>query len=162
MRQILDLLKASDEPEADQRLFLKAQIVFWLLGATDGHAKNFSIFLLPGGRFRLTPLYDVMSAQPNVDVGEIRHNAMKLAMAVGDNRHYVIDSIMPRHFLQTAASSGVSASLVQGILDEIENDTDRAIDATVNDLTPGFPERIVSSIIEGMRRRLRLFAHATA
>jgi serine/threonine-protein kinase HipA len=65
--RILDLLKASDEPEADQTLFLKAQIVFWLLGATDGHAKNFSIFLLPGGRFRLTPLYDVMSAQPNVD-----------------------------------------------------------------------------------------------
>jgi HipA-like C-terminal domain len=65
----------------------------------SGHAKNFSIFLLPGGRFRLTPLYDVMSAQPNVDAGEIRHNAMKLAMAVGDSRHYVIDSIVPRHFL---------------------------------------------------------------
>ena len=138
MRQILDLLKASDEPEADQRLFLKAQIVFWLLGATDGHAKNFSIFLLPGGRFRLTPLYDVMSAQPNVDAGEIRHNRMKLAMAVGDNRHYVIDEIVPRHFLQTAARAGVPASLVQGILDEIENDTDRAIDAAVNGLPPGF------------------------
>ena len=162
MRQILDLLKASDESEADQTLFLKAQIVFWLLGATDGHAKNFSIFLLPGGRFRLTPLYDVMSAQPNVDAGEIRHNAMKLAMAVGDSRHYTIDSIMPRHFLQTAASAGVPASLVQGILDEIENDTDRAIDAAVNDLPPGFPERIVSSVIEGMRRRLRLVAHAEA
>jgi serine/threonine-protein kinase HipA len=160
MRQILDLLKASDEAEADQTLFLKAQIIFWLLGATDGHAKNFSIFLLPGGRFRLTPLYDVMSAQPNVDAGEIRHNRMKLAMAVGDRRHYVIDSIMPRHFLQTAASSGVSASLVQGILDEIENDTDRAIDAAVDGLPPGFPERIVSSVIEGMRRRLRLFVHA--
>ena len=87
---------------------------------------------------------------------------MKLAMAVGDNRHYVIDSIMPRHFLQTAANAGVSASLVQGILDEIENDTDRAIDAAVNDLPPGFPERIVSSVIEGVRRRLRLFAHAAA
>jgi serine/threonine-protein kinase HipA len=162
MRQILDLLKASDEAEADRTLFLKAQIVFWLLGATDGHAKNFSLFLLPGGRFRLTPLYDVMSAQPNVDAGEIRHNAMKLAMAVGDNRHYTIDSIVPRHFLQTAASAGVPASLVQGILDEIENDTDHAIDATVNDLPPRFPERIVSSVIEGVRRRLRLFAHATA
>jgi serine/threonine-protein kinase HipA len=161
MRQILDLLKASDEPEADQTLFLKAQIVFWLLGATDGHAKNFSIVLLPGGRFRLTPLYDVMSAQPNVDAGEIRHNAMKLAMAVGDNRHYTIDSIMPRHFLQTAASSGVPTTLVQGILDEIENDTDRAIDAAVNGLPTGFPERIVSSVIEGIRRRLRLFTHAT-
>jgi hypothetical protein len=28
-------------------------------------------------------------------------------------------------------------------------------------LPPGFPERIVSSVIEGLRRRLRLFAHAT-
>src|SRR3954468_9007151 len=111
MRQMLELLKASDEPEADQRLFLKAQIVFWLLGATDGHAKNFSIFLLPGGRFRMTPLYDVMSTQPNVDAGEIRHNRMKLAMAVGDNRHYTIDSIVPRHFLQTAAGAGVPAAL---------------------------------------------------
>jgi hypothetical protein len=59
----------------------------------------------------------------------------------------------------TAAGCGVPAPLVQGILDEIENDTDRAIDGAVNDLPPGFP---VSSVIEGMRRRLRLFAHATA
>ncbi|MGC1295753.1 MAG: HipA domain-containing protein, partial [Alloacidobacterium sp.] len=162
MRQILDLLKASDEPEADQTIFLKAQIVFWLLGATDGHAKNFSIFLLPGGRFRLTPLYDVMSSPPNVDAGEIRHNAMKLAMAVGDNRHYIIDSIVPRHFLQTAARCGVSVSLVQGILDQIENDTDRAIDTAVNDQSPGFPERIVSSVIEGVRWRLSLFGRTAA
>jgi serine/threonine-protein kinase HipA len=87
---------------------------------------------------------------------------MKLAMAVGDSRHYTIGSIVPRHFLQTAARSGVPASLVQGILDEIENDTDQAIDTAVNGLPPGFPERIVSSIIEGVRQRLRLFAHATA
>ena len=103
-----------------------------------------------------------MSAQPNVDAGEIRHNAMKLAMAVGDSRHYGIDEIMPRHFLQTAARSGVPASLVQGLLDEIEKDTERAIGAAVDGLPPGFPERIVSSVIEGLRRRLHLFAHAVA
>jgi serine/threonine-protein kinase HipA len=45
---------------------------------------------------------------------------MKLAMAVGDNRHYVIDEITPRHFLQTAISAGVPASLIEGIFDEIE------------------------------------------
>jgi serine/threonine-protein kinase HipA len=45
--------------EADQRLFLKAQS-FLASGAPDGHAKNFSVFLRPGGCFRLTPLYDVM------------------------------------------------------------------------------------------------------
>jgi serine/threonine-protein kinase HipA len=91
----------------------------------------------------------------------IGHNRMKLAMAVGDRRYYVIDEIMPRHFLQTAASAGVSATLVQSILDEIESDTDRAIDAAVNGLPPNFPERIVSSVIEGLRGRLRLFAQAT-
>ncbi len=161
IHEIIELLKGSDQPEADQRFFLKSQIVFWLLGATDGHAKNFSIFLLPGGRFRLTPLYDVMSAQPNVDAGEIRHNRMKVAMAVGDKRHYIIDSILPRHFLQTAVRRGLPAALVQGIIDEIGDDADRAIDAVLKDLPPGFPEAIVSSIVDGMRRRLGLFALAT-
>jgi serine/threonine-protein kinase HipA len=98
-----------------------------------------------------------MSAQPNVDAGQIRHNRMKLAMAVGDKRHYVIDEIMPRHFLQTAASSGVPASLVQAILDELDSGADRATDTVLNGLPPTFPEQIVSSIIEGLRRRLRLF-----
>jgi serine/threonine-protein kinase HipA len=159
IRDILELLRASDEPEADQRLFLKAQIVFWLLGATDGHAKNFSVFLLPGGRFRLTPLYDVMSAQPNVDAGQIRHSRMKLAMAVGDKRHYVLGSIMPRHFFQTAASNNVARAMVKGILDEIANEADRAIDAAIKELPAGFPEAIVASVVDGMRRQIRLLAH---
>jgi len=33
-----------------------------LLCATDGHAKNFSIFIGQGGTYRMTPLYDVLSA----------------------------------------------------------------------------------------------------
>jgi hypothetical protein len=32
-----------------------------------------------------------LSAQPNVHAGEIRHNRMKLAMAVGNSRHYTIE-----------------------------------------------------------------------
>jgi serine/threonine-protein kinase HipA len=157
MRQVIDLLKASDEPEADQRTFFKAQIVFWLLGATDGHAKNFSIHLAPGGRFHLTPLYDVMSAQPNVDEGQIRRNQMKLAMAAGDKRHTVIDTIMPRHFLQTAKKCGVAPAMVQDILDEIADTAPAAIDTALADLSKGFPEVITQSIIEGLRGRLRLF-----
>jgi len=54
--------------------FLKSIIVFWLLGATDGHAKNFSIFLSPGGGYRLTPLYDIVSAQPSLDAKQIGRN----------------------------------------------------------------------------------------
>jgi serine/threonine-protein kinase HipA len=35
-----------------------------MLAATDGHAKNFSLRLLAQGRYRLTPLSDVISAWP--------------------------------------------------------------------------------------------------
>ena len=52
-------------------VFLRAQVAYWLLAATDGHAKNFSVSLGPAGRFALTPLYDVMSLQPNLDAREV-------------------------------------------------------------------------------------------
>ena len=50
--------------KTDRRQFFKAQVVFWLLAATDGHAKTSSLFHLPGGRYRATPLYDILSAHP--------------------------------------------------------------------------------------------------
>jgi len=156
MAAILDLLKGSDDPEADRRLLLKAQIVFWLLGATDGHAKNFSIFLRPGGRFRLTPLYDVMSVQPAVDASQVRRNKMKLALAVGDSRHYVVHEIMPRHFLQTAAKSGIPASVVQSILDELLESAQTAVSKVMEDLPAGFPAALARSIVGGLSSRLRL------
>ena len=68
---ISSLLQASDESTQDQAAFFKAQILFWLIGATDGHAKNFSVFLSPGGGFRLTPFYDVLSAQQAFDANQI-------------------------------------------------------------------------------------------
>lgn len=162
IRQVLDLLKGSDEPEADQRLFLRAQIVFWLLGATDGHAKNFSIFLRPGGRFRLTPLYDVMSAQPALDARQLGKNKMKLALAVGDKRHYVVDEVMPRHFVQTAAKSGIPESVVQGIFEELLEMEEEAVLKVLEELQPDFPEGLVQSVLEGLRHRLRLLRRVTA
>ncbi len=44
LKEILDLLKGSDTPGKDLSTFMRAAIVFWLIGATDGHAKNFSVF----------------------------------------------------------------------------------------------------------------------
>lgn len=154
--EILDLLKASDEPEADRLQFLKAQILFWLLAATDGHAKNFSLFLLPGGRFRLTPLYDVMSVQPAADTGQLRRNQMKFALAVGDNRHYVITEILPRHFAQTAARSGLSASVVRTIFDELLGAKKAAVKKVLNELPAGYPEELASSIVNGLNARARM------
>jgi serine/threonine-protein kinase HipA len=160
MTAILNLLKGSDDPEADRRLFLKAQILFWLLGATDGHAKNFSIFLRPGGRFRLTPIYDVMSVQPALDASQLRRNKMKFALAVGNSRHYAVHEILPRHFLQTGAQSGIPAPVVQDLLDELLSAEQAAVSIVMEDLPTGFPEELAQSIVGGLRSRMRLIERA--
>ena len=162
MTDILDLLLGSDDPGADRRMFIKAQIVFWLLGATDGHAKNFSIFLKSGGRFRMTPLYDVMSAQPSVDAGQLRENAFRLALAVGDNRHYVIDTILPRHFAQTAAREGFPALAIDEICRELSEEAESAMETVLDSLPRQFPADLADSVANGLRRRLRLIEHALA
>lgn len=162
MTDILDLLRGSDDPDADRRMFVKAQIVFWLLGATDGHAKNFSIFLKPGGRFRMTPLYDVMSAQPAVDAGRLRENGFRLALAVGDNRHYAIDTILPRHFAQTAAREGIPAQLIDEICGELSEGAEPAMETVLESLPRDFPADLADSIANGFRKRLRPIERALA
>jgi serine/threonine-protein kinase HipA len=156
MPAILNLLKASDVPETDQTTFLKAQIAFWLMAATDGHAKNFSLFLSPGGRFRMAPLYDVISAQPSADAGQVRRGQLELAMAVGDNRHYVIGEIAPRHFIQTAARAGIGKAVVDTALAEVAANMPRALEEVIGGLPAGFPGSVAASIDSGVRSRLRL------
>jgi len=151
--QIMDLLKASNEPEKDRLTFMKAQIVFWLLGATDGHAKNFSIYLLPGGRFRLAPLYDIMSAQPYLDRGELSHNKMKLAMAAGKKRHYQVKTILSRHFIQTGKLCGLSETLMEALFGEIKQSIPKAIDETLETMPRSFPEELAEFIVGGVKRR---------
>ncbi len=156
IRQILQLLKTSDDPDADRRLFIKAQIAFWLLGAPDGHAKNFSIALHPGGGFRLAPLYDVMSLQPNYDARQIKRGRMKLAMSVGDKRHYVIDTVQPRHFIQSAAQAGMPASVVETLMRELSERAAAAAETAGKRLPRDFPQHIAKSIFRGVAARAQI------
>jgi serine/threonine-protein kinase HipA len=153
-------LAGSDVPDADQRHFLKSIIAFWLLGATDGHAKNFSIFLSPAGGFRMTPLYDVLSAQPNVDAGQIRHNQFKLAMALGHSRHYAIGSVATRHFVETAQQAGFGRRTSTSVIDELLETVPGVLDQTLAAIPPGFPEPIAGSIARGVKNRLEQLSHA--
>jgi serine/threonine-protein kinase HipA len=148
------LLAGSDDPEEDQRAFFRAQVLFWLLGATDGHAKNFSISLRPGG-FRMTPLYDVLSAQKAVDDGQIRQNRMRLAMAV--DGHYRINEVVPRHFLQAAKAAGFGVALAEEVLSDIVAELEPAMNKTLTDLPEGFPQPLAEGIAAGIRRRAAAF-----
>ncbi|RCK43650.1 toxin HipA [Thalassospira profundimaris] len=154
MVDILTFLRGSDTPADDQKLFLKAQILFWLIGATDGHAKNFSVFLRPGGSFSMTPLYDVLTAQPSLDARQIERKQMRLAMSVGDNRHYRIDQILGRHFVQTSDRAGLPKTLIQSAIDEIADAAGIAIDQIETTLPNDFPEAIHASVKAAMEKRL--------
>jgi serine/threonine-protein kinase HipA len=156
--RILSLLKSSQDAANDRRKFLTAQILFWILGATDGHAKNFSIHLSPGGLFVMAPLYDVLSAQPNVDLKQIRLNGFKLTMAVGDKRYYAMKSIAPRHYRQMADSAGMAQSDVDDILARLSSDIPSALERTIAAMPRGFPSRIAESIAAGATRRLSTIA----
>lgn len=82
IESIMNFLKASINAHNDRMHFFKSQILFWMLGAIDGHAKNFSIFIHKGGTFSLTPFYDVMSVYPLVAKGNLYLKKVKTAMAV--------------------------------------------------------------------------------
>lgn len=152
--EIMELLRASDDPTQDRQDFFKANILFWLMGATDGHAKNFSIGLLPGGRFRLTPLYDVLTVQPTVDAGRIEPKDFKLAMRMGKSHHYKVNDVLGRHILQTGLQAGLSKELVGQVFEEIHAQAKNAIANTFDNLPVGFPEPLTTSIAGAVEERL--------
>lgn len=155
MVDVLNLIKGSDTPIEDQDNFLKAQIIFWLIGATDGHAKNFSVFLSPGGSYRMTPLYDILTAQPALKERQIERKQMKMAMSVGNNNHYRFDEIHARHFIQTAERSGLSKKRAEAVIEEVADLAPGALEATANRLPNNFPASVVDAVSDAVMDRLR-------
>ncbi len=103
----------------------------------------------------MTPLYDVISAQPSLDAGQIKRNKMKLAMAMGDSRRYVVDGVMPRHLVQTAAKAGIGGEVVTAIFDELRAQTQAAVEQVTTSLPKAFPAEVADSIANGVKARLR-------
>ncbi|KPA20732.1 Serine/threonine-protein kinase HipA [Shimia sp. SK013] len=153
---IMNLLLGSDDPNKDRHDFFKANVLFWLLGATDGHGKNFSISLLPGGRFRMTPLYDVLTVQTTVDARQIERKYFKLAMNFGNSNHYKVANIVGRHIVETGVQSGLSRTVVQGLFEELRETSPAIIEATFNQLPEDFPEALLASIDGALKARLHL------
>ena len=154
MIDILGLLNGSDTPIDDQNTFLKAQVIFWLMGATDAHAKNFSVFLGPSGSYRMTPLYDIVTAQGALHAGQIERKQMRMAMSVGNSRHYRFDQIHGRHFVQTAIRAGLPKTRMTDIIEEIVTRAPETLDAVARTLPAGFPPVIVDIVSKAILERL--------
>jgi len=154
IRSIMELLLQSRESKRDRDNFYKTQVLFWLLAAIDGHAKNFSLFIEAQGRFQMTPLYDIMSAHPLVANKQLQSQKLKMAMAlIGQNRHYHWQKIQPRHFPSTAMNVGFSEIKANDLFDEMMDKVDEVINDIEAQLPPNFPDAIATSIFDGIRDR---------
>ncbi|WP_404976453.1 type II toxin-antitoxin system HipA family toxin [Achromobacter sp. JUb104] len=157
VRQIMKLLATSRAPDRDRRTFFQAQVLFWMLRATDGHAKNFSIFLRQGGTYELTPLYDVLSAYPVIGKGakKLSPYDARMAMAVrSKNPHWVMRDILRRHWIAVGTEHGVvnpDGKGVEHVLDDLVARTPGVV-KTVRALLPaGFPMHVADSILNGLQ-----------
>lgn len=151
--EIAEILRGSERRDEDLNLFVRAQILFWMLAAVDGHAKNFSLYLLPKGYYRLTPLYDVLSAWPVIGRGPNKYSwdKSKLAMAIiGKNRHYKLKDIQRRHFNETASRIGVKTA--EPLIGEILEAVPRAISSVQKEIPKDFPQHVLDSVLQGIER----------
>ncbi len=153
MRHCLDYLAASQFAADDKSHFVLAQLAFWLLAATDGHAKNFSIFVERGGAYRMTPLYDVLSVWPIIGKGAnmLSHQDAKLAMALHPkNIHYRLAEIRVRHWHRLAQSTSVDG-LWERMITMVKR-VDSALDAVEAQLPDDFPAVVWDRICAGTKR----------
>ena len=148
---VMDLLLGSERAVEDRRDFMRTQLVFWMLAAIDGHAKNFSLFLLPGGAYRLTPRYDILSAYPILGHGrgKLAPEKIRMAMAVtGKSRHYRWKEIHARHWIETARRQGLGD--MEQIMSDVIARTPAVIEGVRETVPRGFPAQIAEAILGGI------------
>lgn len=88
----------------------------------------------------MTPLYDIMSVQPNYAQGELRRRQIRLSMAVGGNRHYIVDQILPRHFIQSAEVAGIPAERTLALMQEMAQRASSAFARARKTMPQDFPD----------------------
>lgn len=148
---IMKLLLGSIDPIGDRDKFFQSQILFFLLAAIDGHAKNFSLHIETGGRYRLTPLYDIMSAYPLSEKKQLSLKKIKMAMALkGKHNHYHWYDIHHKHFLSTAENVHYSPQRADELLNEMLEKVDSVLQQVQAKLPKNFPSNIAQPIFDGI------------
>jgi serine/threonine-protein kinase HipA len=109
----------------------------------------------------MTPLYDVLSAWPIIGSGanQLALPRARLAMALpGRRRHYRLQEIQPRHWLDLARRAG--ARQAWGRMLEMAGSVDSALLRVEKTLPARFPERVFATISAGMRRQANYLIEA--
>lgn len=153
---IMQFLMGSSNALEDRYSFMKFQVFQWLIGATDGHAKNFSVFIERGGSYRLTPFYDIISVFTSMGGNGLNIRDLKLAMSLkaSKGRKNEIDKIFPRHFLTTAKAVNFDLNRMIEIIDFFIAEMAVAMEQVTRTLPTDFPQRIVDPLFDNSLRML--------
>ncbi|WAJ69364.1 HipA domain-containing protein [Catenovulum adriaticum] len=161
-KEVVDFLRTSRYPEQDIHDFFASHFLFWLIGAIDGHAKNFSVFIDSEG-YTLTPFYDVMSVWPYVGQGEFQAKKIEMAMSVrGSKKYYKWHKIMPRHWLNQSKILKIAEDDALGIINQMLEVVPSALDVAkrkcekYGDDAIEVAEVIEANTLEAIKRYKRL------
>jgi serine/threonine-protein kinase HipA len=152
VREIARILQQSVTSQQDIETLLASQILFWLLAAPDGHAKNFSIRLLPGGQYRLTPLYDVLSIWPVEGSGPNQWSWFKAKLAMGlwsKSKHDSFRTVQRRHFNTMAQKCGYGPN-AEPLIQRIIEQTPAVMEQVASALPERFPARVAERVLKGL------------
>jgi serine/threonine-protein kinase HipA len=132
-KRIAELLERVSGSESVSR-FTRALIANQVLGASDAHAKNYSLILV-GDRVTLAPLYDVATALVATDSGRLRYT--KAAMSTGGETHF--GEVKAKNWRKLAVNVGLPESQVLAWVAELAERIPQSFQEAVSELPAGIP-----------------------
>ena len=152
--ECMERLQGSQFATQDRHTFFRVQILFWMLAAIDGHAKNFSLYLKAQDQYALAPLYDILSAYPLFANKSLQKQKAKMAMALkGKNSQYHWSRIQVRHFFSTGKLCGLSEKLVTKWLEEMAECALTICETMPSTLPKDFPKEVSQAIFDGLKQQ---------
>jgi len=112
------------------------------------------VFLEADNKYRMTPLYDILSAYPVMSKKALQPQKIKMAMSLkGKNTQYKWSRIQPRHFLSTAQHFKYPIEKAAQHYEYFMDNTENAIAQVEAKIPAGFPEYVVETIFAGIRKQ---------
>ncbi len=144
------LRDTSRNAQEDVQRFLEANVLVWVIAATDSHAKNYALLHSPGG-VRLAPFYDIASYLPYSDPALHRVN---LAMKIGGT--YLVRRINRSSWEAVAKDNGIPVSQ---LLDSAQNlllQIPAALEAVAEEaIEDGLKQSLVRKLAESIVTRTK-------
>lgn len=131
----------------DLETLLRALALNWVIGGTDGHAKNFSL-LIAAGQVRLAPLYDVASVLPYPR--RIPLKKANLALRIGGE--YRLWKVGRRNWERLVSEMGLGAGAVERVRDIVQAVPGGMEDVCAAARHEGLDHPVAATLQEAVRR----------